>query len=124
MMFSAQVGSSGFWIGCRQYKEGQGRVQKVKWKWPIEKYAAQNGLSAGFVNQRLMKGVTGKMILLWVILFLLVPPVSYGARIKDIASVEGVRDNQLIGFGLVVGLDKPVIRWSAVSLPRRRLFPC
>lgn len=26
-------------------------------------------------------------------------------RIKDIASVEGMRDNQLIGYGLVVGLD-------------------
>ena len=29
---------------------------------------------------------------------------SYGARIKDIASISGVRDNQLIGYGLVVGL--------------------
>jgi flagellar P-ring protein precursor FlgI len=26
------------------------------------------------------------------------------ARIKDIASVEGVRDNQLVGYGIVVGL--------------------
>lgn len=26
-------------------------------------------------------------------------------RIKDIADVEGVRDNQLVGYGLVVGLD-------------------
>jgi flagellar P-ring protein precursor FlgI len=26
------------------------------------------------------------------------------ARIKDIASIEGVRDNQLVGYGLVVGL--------------------
>jgi flagellar P-ring protein precursor FlgI len=26
-------------------------------------------------------------------------------RIKDIASIQGVRDNQLIGYGLVVGLD-------------------
>lgn len=29
---------------------------------------------------------------------------SYGARIKDIAGISGVRDNQLIGYGLVVGL--------------------
>ena len=29
---------------------------------------------------------------------------SYGARVKDIAGVSGVRDNQLIGYGLVVGL--------------------
>ncbi len=27
------------------------------------------------------------------------------ARIKDIANIEGVRDNQLIGYGLVVGLN-------------------
>ena len=25
-------------------------------------------------------------------------------RIKDVASVEGIRDNQLVGYGLVVGL--------------------
>ena len=28
-----------------------------------------------------------------------------GVRIKDIASVVGVRSNQLVGYGLVVGLD-------------------
>ena len=26
-------------------------------------------------------------------------------RIKDLASVQGVRSNQLLGYGLVVGLD-------------------
>ncbi|MFT7560567.1 MAG: flagellar P-ring protein precursor FlgI [Flavobacteriales bacterium] len=31
--------------------------------------------------------------------------VAYAERIKDIASVAGVRSNQLIGYGLVVGLD-------------------
>ncbi|HWR59420.1 MAG TPA: flagellar basal body P-ring protein FlgI, partial [Thermodesulfovibrionales bacterium] len=29
----------------------------------------------------------------------------HAARIKDIASVGGVRDNQLIGYGLIVGLN-------------------
>ncbi len=50
----------------------------------------------------------------WLIVLQVVPvgfldlrlPVSEAARIKDIASVEGVRDNQLIGYGLVVGLDR------------------
>ncbi len=32
-------------------------------------------------------------------------PASAQVRIKDIADVEGVRDNQLIGYGLVVGLN-------------------
>ena len=30
---------------------------------------------------------------------------SYAARIKDLTTVEGVRENLLIGYGLVVGLD-------------------
>ncbi|MCE5197855.1 MAG: flagellar basal body P-ring protein FlgI [Armatimonadota bacterium] len=28
-----------------------------------------------------------------------------GVRLKDVASIEGVRDNQLLGYGIVVGLD-------------------
>ena len=30
----------------------------------------------------------------------------HAERIKDIASIQGVRSNQLVGYGLVVGLDK------------------
>jgi len=37
--------------------------------------------------------------------FALVPDVSQAARLKDLADVKGVRDNQLIGYGLVVGLS-------------------
>lgn len=33
------------------------------------------------------------------------PATARAARIKDIASVEGVRGNQLTGYGVVVGLD-------------------
>ena len=33
-----------------------------------------------------------------------VVPASQLARIKDVASIEGIRDNQLIGYGIVVGL--------------------
>jgi len=32
-------------------------------------------------------------------------PAGAASRIKDLANVEGVRDNQLIGYGLVVGLN-------------------
>ena len=32
-------------------------------------------------------------------------PVAHAQRIKDLASIQGVRQNQLIGYGLVVGLD-------------------
>ncbi len=36
---------------------------------------------------------------------LLIPFAASAERIKDMASIQGVRDNQLIGYGIVVGLD-------------------
>jgi flagellar P-ring protein precursor FlgI len=36
---------------------------------------------------------------------LLTPIAGHAERIKDLASVAGVRGNELVGFGLVVGLD-------------------
>jgi flagellar P-ring protein precursor FlgI len=39
----------------------------------------------------------------WVITSIL--PTQAASRIKDLANVEGVRQNQLIGYGLVVGLN-------------------
>ncbi|HJE63003.1 flagellar basal body P-ring protein FlgI [Alcaligenes faecalis] len=36
---------------------------------------------------------------------LLLASASQAERIKDLASIQGVRDNPLIGYGLVVGLD-------------------
>ncbi len=33
------------------------------------------------------------------------PPADAHSRIKDIVSFEGIRDNQLVGYGLVVGLN-------------------
>jgi flagellar P-ring protein precursor FlgI len=38
-------------------------------------------------------------------LLLAVPGLVHAERVKDLASVEGVRSNPLIGYGLVVGLD-------------------
>ncbi len=48
-----------------------------------------------------------KMIfrLLILILLFLLPMDLWAVRVKDIASLRGARDNQLIGFGIVVGLD-------------------
>lgn len=38
-------------------------------------------------------------------LLLCLSSAAHAIRIKDIASLEGVRDNQLVGYGLVVGLN-------------------
>jgi flagellar P-ring protein precursor FlgI len=45
-----------------------------------------------------------KTVLISAIL-LTVSTLSYAERIKDIASIAGVRNNQLVGYGLVVGLN-------------------
>lgn len=38
-------------------------------------------------------------------LLLMLADIGWAARIKDIATLEGVRENQLVGYGLVVGLN-------------------
>jgi flagellar P-ring protein precursor FlgI len=50
--------------------------------------------------------MTRKLIAASVLVGLLVAGSAEAARIKDIASIEGVRENQLLGYGLVVGLDR------------------
>lgn len=51
---------------------------------------------------------------------LLAGSALHAARIKELAAIEGVRDNQLIGYGLVVGLagtgDRSQTMFSAQSL--------
>ncbi len=43
--------------------------------------------------------------LLTILLLALLALPAHGERIKDLATIQGVRPNQLIGYGLVVGLD-------------------
>ncbi len=33
-------------------------------------------------------------------------PAPQRSRVKDVATIEGIRDNQLVGYGLVVGLGE------------------
>lgn len=49
-----------------------------------------------------MKNFFQILFMMCMLVFISMP--AQAARIKDIASVEGVRSNQLIGYGLVVGL--------------------
>ncbi|QPJ64437.1 MAG: flagellar basal body P-ring protein FlgI [Candidatus Nitrohelix vancouverensis] len=43
-------------------------------------------------------------IIPWLILFMLAASQAEAARIKDLTQIRGVRSNQLVGFGLVIGL--------------------
>jgi flagellar P-ring protein FlgI len=61
---------------------------------------------------------------LWLGLALLLWPALLAAqpvRIKDIADVEGVRDNQLVGYGLVVGLPGTGDRLRSAIFTRQSL---
>ena len=49
-------------------------------------------------------------------------PARAQVRIKDIADVEGVRDNQLVGYGLVVGLNGTGDRLDSAVFTRQSLI--
>jgi flagellar P-ring protein precursor FlgI len=45
------------------------------------------------------------LIIIWLLAGLMIADAARAERIKDIASIAGVRNNQLVGYGIVVGLD-------------------
>ena len=63
-------------------------------------------------------------ILIIVLLGLWLAPAAASAqvRIKDIADMEGVRDNQLVGYGLVVGLNGTGDRLDSAVFTRQSLI--
>lgn len=46
-----------------------------------------------------------QQLIVLAIVMLIVVPEAAAVRIKDVAYIQGVRDNQLLGYGLVVGLQ-------------------
>ena len=48
---------------------------------------------------------TNRIFILTALILLAAVSSAYGARIKDIASIKGIRSNQLVGYGVVVGLS-------------------
>jgi len=54
--------------------------------------------------EKLNKSMLTKFVLLSVILTIFISH-AHAVRIKDITDIEGVRKNQLVGYGLVVGLN-------------------
>ncbi len=63
-----------------------------------------------------------KIPLLLMALLALALPARADVRIKDIADVEGVRDNQLVGYGLVVGLNGTGDRLDSAVFTRQSLI--
>jgi flagellar P-ring protein precursor FlgI len=62
-----------------------------------------------------------RLCLLGLAVWLLAGPAWGQVRIKDIADIEGVRDNQLVGYGLVVGLNGTGDRLDSAIFTRETL---
>ena len=61
-------------------------------------------------------------LLLGLLLLFAAMPATAQIRIKDIADIEGVRDNQLVGYGLVVGLNGTGDRLRSAPFTRQSLI--
>lgn len=57
--------------------------------------------------RRIGKGynMKNRVIIIFTLFAVLLTSTAHAIRIKDLASFDGVRDNQLMGYGLVVGLN-------------------
>ncbi len=67
----------------------------------------------------MMRGLSLILLSLWLYL---PAPAQAQVRIKDIADVDGVRDNQLVGYGLVVGLNGTGDRLRSAVFTRQSLI--
>lgn len=65
-----------------------------------------------------------RFLILLLALFCAAPALAQtgSVRIKDIADIEGVRDNQLVGYGLVVGLNGTGDRLRSAAFTRQSLI--
>lgn len=70
--------------------------------------ADRNGAEALGSRRPALKAVAVWAVAVWVAatwMLAVAPAAQAQSRIKDIANFEGIRDNLLVGYGLVVGLD-------------------
>ncbi len=69
------------------------------------KITSVSGLEKGMILKNIIIKQVLQTVIFMIVLFSISIDVSYAERIKDVASIEGIRTNQLVGYGLVVGLD-------------------
>ncbi len=52
-----------------------------------------------------MSGHFKNVLFIVLLISIIVPSAGHSARIKDISSIKGIRQNQLLGYGLIIGLN-------------------
>ena len=73
------------------------------WTPPVHKPAPVTATRQA-VSPWFRRTAVGMLAFLTMLLF--TASLAHAVRVKDVATIEGVRENQLIGYGLVVGLDR------------------
>ena len=73
----------------------------------------------GINTLKSIQTIVVRLLILSVAFF--IPVTANAERIKDLASIEGVRDNPLLGYGLVVGLDGTGDQTSSVVFTEQSL---
>ena len=81
----------------------------------ILKTGVSSQVTGNGVNKMKNKANRISVLFLLTIVCCLLSTVVHAERIKDIASFEGVRENKLIGYGLVIGLDGTGDKGQAAS---------
>src|ERR1700719_2088938 len=71
----------------------------------VTRRSSQNLSGEQRMPSALSARVLGVVFAAWLSLAASTGPADATSRIKDVANIEGVRQNQLIGYGLVVGLN-------------------
>src|SRR5262245_53433535 len=66
----------------------------------VARGAMETDMKHGYLNS-----MGNALAALLAAVLLTLPTAAQAERLKDLASIQGVRGNQLIGYGLVVGLD-------------------
>lgn len=67
---------------------------------------------------RITRGLCRVIVSAAAVLIILAPGTAHAVRLKDIADIQGVRGNQLIGYGLVVGLNGTGDKRGAAFTPQ------
>ena len=73
-------------------------------KFAINKAQGKRMISSDFLGQAKLRRIA-TLVLFIILSFAMLTGQSNAARIKDLAYINGVRSNQLVGYGLVVGLN-------------------
>ena len=92
---------------ARPRTERPAQVIEMTWVclWPGIRLVARGPDSPARVTDQAMQKLLSAAL---AAVLLVIPAAGWTqSRIKDIAAIEGVRTNQLVGYGLVVGGDLP-----------------